>query len=72
MEAAPELVALVLELCVTKDERVGDPVAVAAAEPVRLALGVALGLTLAVWVLRADRVTRGEALPEAAKEPEAC
>ena len=72
MEAVPELVALVLELCVTRDERVGDPVAVAAAEPVRLALGVALGLTLAVGVLRADRVTKGEALPDAAKEPEAC
>ena len=45
---------------------------VAAAEPVRLALGEALLLVLAVGELRADRVTKGEALPEAAEEPLPC
>jgi hypothetical protein len=54
------------------EEAVGDPVAVSAAEPVRLALGEALRLALAVGELRADRVTIDEALPEAAEESEAC
>ena len=71
-EAKAVLVALRVEVRVAWGEGVEEEEAVAAAELERLALGVALLLALEVGVLRADRVTAGEALPEAATEPVAC
>ncbi len=71
-EAEAVLVALRVELRVAWGEGVEDAEAVAAAELDRLALRVALLLALEVGVLRADRVTVDETLPEAAEETVAC
>ena len=66
------LVALRVEVRVAWGEKLGDAASVAAALPVRLALGVALLHALELGVLRADRVAVEKALPEAAEEPLPC
>ena len=71
-EAEAVLVALRVEVRVAWGEKLRDAASVAAAERVRLALGVALLLEKEVRVLRADRVTAEEILPEAAEDSVAC